>query len=799
MFPNASGVVINGGTLVNQTNRTCRGMDLLMECVATDAFHNSDELYDAPKCHPHTRVAVLEDIMQWVEESELAQDAFMLWLFGPAGTGKSAIAKRIAEIATDKDLLIAAFFFSRTSPTRSTKDRLIATLAYQLALSIPDTRTQIEDAIERDPAIFKKTIQTQIDTLLIKPFQSVPTHIVASKKLIIIDGLDECNDSKAQVAILDAISRSFPKHNLPIIFLIASRPEVDIVTSFNGKEPLKSIHRRLALDDIYRPDDDIRLFLSDKFEQIRLTHPLRSTIPISWPTQPTLDTLVKKSSGQFIYAATVVRFVESNCHRPSARLNIILGISPPGKMNPFAELDALYHHIFSSVDDIQLTLHVLSLYVADPSLGDRLRASALSPELFLSLEQGDIQVALINLASVVRYDESSGEVKILHASLVDFLSDKRRSTVFYIDMVNTCTDFFCRILQYIKGPDGIRAGDVSLLYTTLELRQWIPKGQGRSAILNFDLDAFLEASIIYYYKDPNIFHYWPSSPISSTFDFWMEVLAEAVHEDEDQKEALYRCNESFESRAQKYQSDWRLQLLLTLIAASSGPHYLSRLTDYEIPPCRCADILLEMDDHDLHLVDQDALDLRHAYQGSYSTDMNVIMSRYVDGDRCATAALHCMRFLSNPPFRKYSGRNDSPETGLTYAERIATCAKALDMLCPLLQVANTSPDLVQFITNRDIHPAVRKDLSVCSYDLSWVDAYILAFLSRASVCVNWRIISVIQRLGRTGQPPSESELERNHGIVDWEAERELILQRLDQCCSKSTFGRHRHGYYLRFC
>ncbi|KAF8809941.1 hypothetical protein BYT27DRAFT_7187250 [Phlegmacium glaucopus] len=783
MFPSASGVVINGGTLVNQTNRTSRGMDLLMECVATGAFHNSDELYDAPKCHPHTRVAVLEDIMQWVEESELAQDAFMLWLFGPAGTGKSAIAKKIAEVATDKDQLIAAFFFSRTSSTRSTKGRLIATLAYQLALSIPDTRTQIEDAIERDPAIFKKTIQTQIDTLLIKPFQSVPTHIVSCKKLIIIDGLDECNHSQAQVAILDAISRSFPKHNLPIIFLIVSRPEVDIVASFNGKEALKSIHRRLALDDIYQPDDDIRLFFSDKFEEIRLTHPLRSTIPISWPTQPTLDTLVRKSSGQFIYAATVVRFVESNCHRPSARLNIILGISPPGKMNPFAELDALYHHIFSSVDDIQLTLHVLSLYVVNPYLADRLRASALSPELFLSLEQGDIQIALINLASIVRYDESSGEVKILHASLVDFLSDKRRSTVFYIDMVNTCTDFVCRILQYIRGPDGIRAGDVSLLYAALELRQWIPKGQRRSAIFNFDFDAFLEASIIYYYKDPNIVHSWPTSPILDAFNFWMRVLAEAVHENEDEKEALYRCNESFESRAQKYQSDWRLQLLLTLTAASSSPHYVSRLRCYQIPPCRCADILLEMDDHDLHLVDQDALDLRHTYRAPYyfTHELDVRMSRYVDGDRCAAAALHCMCFLSNPPLRNYS---DSPNTGLTYMEGIATCAQALDMLCPLLQVANTSPDLVQFITNCDIHLAVRKDLSVCSYDLSWVDAHILAFLSRASVCVNWRIISVIQCRARTEQPPSRSEEDVNWELEPEMAGRELILQRLDQCCSK---------------
>src|SRR5277367_5659504 len=78
------------------------------------------------------------------------------------------------------------------------------------------------------------------------------------------------------------------------------------------------------------------------------------------------------------------------------------------------------------------------------------------PELFLSLEEGDIQTTLINLSSLISYNESSGNVKILHASLVDFLSDKHRSDTFYIDMASTYTDFLCRILRYVKVPDRIR-------------------------------------------------------------------------------------------------------------------------------------------------------------------------------------------------------------------------------------------------------------------------------------------------------------------------------------------------------
>jgi len=243
--------MISGGTFISQINRTSKGMDLLMEWIAPDAFYNSDELYDdVPECHPETH-AVLNDIMQWVVESESVRDDFILWLFGAAGVGKTVIARKIAEIAAENKLLIAAFFFSRTSPPRSTKDRLVPTLAYQLALSIPETRTHIQDAIERDPAIFYKNIPTQMDALLIKPLQAARIQINPIPRLIIIDGLDECKDSRVQEAILNAISHSFLKHNLPMMFIVVSRPELSLVNLFNRNEPLKSIHRRLLLHSIY--------------------------------------------------------------------------------------------------------------------------------------------------------------------------------------------------------------------------------------------------------------------------------------------------------------------------------------------------------------------------------------------------------------------------------------------------------------------------------------------------------------------------------------------------------------------
>jgi len=112
--------------------------------------------------------------MKWVESE--AQDDFIMWLFGPAGAGKSAIAKRIAELAVERGLLIGTFFFSRTSSTRNIKDRPIATLAYQMAVSIPDTRTLIEDASNEIRHLPQESPNSNRDS----PHQTLPVHVNAS-------------------------------------------------------------------------------------------------------------------------------------------------------------------------------------------------------------------------------------------------------------------------------------------------------------------------------------------------------------------------------------------------------------------------------------------------------------------------------------------------------------------------------------------------------------------------------------------------------------------------------------------
>ena len=402
-------------------------MDRLEEAAVPGAFHNSLQRCDPPKCHKHTREAILDKIIDWVTK-KIDSDSFIMWLYGAAGAGKTAIAQTIAELCEEYKLLLASFFFLRADSLRSNSKRLIATIAYQVAVVIPGVRGFMEAAIENDPHLLSRSLLTQFMALIVEPLErlfeiSVGEH-VDRPNLIIIDGLDECMDG-TQVQILDMIFTVGQRSKFPFIFLVASRPELEILAAM-GDGKIREGLTRLPLDNDITSFDDIRRFLQDKFDEIRLTHPLRSDLPSLWPSREDIETLVYKSSGQFIYASTIVKFVSSPRHRPDYRLEIILGLRPQGKDLPFAELDALYRYILSSVEDTTMTIQIIAtvLTLKIPGYIDVLAD-------IVDLSPGQIKLLLIDLGSLVECRE--GRLKILHASLGDFLFDEPRSLELYIN------------------------------------------------------------------------------------------------------------------------------------------------------------------------------------------------------------------------------------------------------------------------------------------------------------------------------------------------------------------------------
>ena len=436
-------------------------MELLQQHIAPGAFHNSEERHDPPKCHPHTRKAVLKKIMDWVKDANKV--VLILWIYGPAGAGKSAIVQTIAELLEKAGLLAAAFFFSRNVAGRNDKTALVATLVYQLVKSIPELRAHVLEAVEGDPALFSCSIQAQIEALIIKPLNAVATDetlaptLLSHPRLIILDGLDECR-TISQTHVLNALSTAVKDLHIPLCFLIASRPEHDIRQAFNDRNGLGSLSFSIALDDTYRPDDDIQVFLQSTFDEIKQKHPSRGHFPTRWPSSEDIRRLVKKSSGQFIFASTVAKYVNSHRHWPPDRLKIIFGQSAPGQETPFAELDSLYRLILLSVADTEKLQDVLMFLVLRP-LSQLDSTSLISTrtliENFLFHRPGELDMILTDVHSIIYVPplgHEFGAVRFFHASLPDFLLDRSRSMDLFLDQGAVYTKFTRLAVKHINNP-----------------------------------------------------------------------------------------------------------------------------------------------------------------------------------------------------------------------------------------------------------------------------------------------------------------------------------------------------------
>ncbi|KAF5324597.1 hypothetical protein D9611_004087 [Ephemerocybe angulata] len=443
--------------------------------IATGALYNSKERYDAdaPKCFPETRVAVQEEILSWIAKGdENSEPTKILWLTGPAGAGKTAITGSVAETCNEHGLLAASFFFSSVtgSASRRSKRCFVTTLAYQLLQhdNLQPMEEPIFTSLQRNPAILETRLKDQLESFILAPLRALgPRGSTASPKVVIIDGLDEClpeenpMDSSANDVpywlrkerdlqeILSVLLQAASDPAFPFRILLASRPEAIIEEYFRTLSAQK-VHRRIFLDGKYEPDKDIALFLDAKFSEIRR----RYGLPHAWPSDADIKLLVENASGQFIYAATVIRFIDNPSAPPPELLERAVKLIPAeGNSSPFAKLDALYRYVLNSTPKPALVVLWL-LTIRKGLRGFQTEGeirSALFCRQFLESVLGEGEHLLRNMASLMSIppsDDNHSPYRLYHKSLMDFLEEPSRHRV---PGVGDWWDFFrAHYLQVLK-------------------------------------------------------------------------------------------------------------------------------------------------------------------------------------------------------------------------------------------------------------------------------------------------------------------------------------------------------------
>ncbi|KAJ7838446.1 hypothetical protein B0H13DRAFT_1538839, partial [Mycena leptocephala] len=185
-----------------------------------------------PQCHHNEQIELLEDIYSWSSEDD--HKSQVLWLYGRAGAGKSAIAQALCDKIEAEGRLGGSFFFKQGHLSRGNGNKLFVTIAYQLSLrkGNPALNNAILHAVQENPSLLHRSLSVQLQSLIIEPCLKA---ISRDTLVVIIDGLDECQDENVQLEILHSIANvTRCADNVPLRFFISSRPDSHIGDAFCG-------------------------------------------------------------------------------------------------------------------------------------------------------------------------------------------------------------------------------------------------------------------------------------------------------------------------------------------------------------------------------------------------------------------------------------------------------------------------------------------------------------------------------------------------------------------------------------
>lgn len=465
-----------------------------------------------------TRQSIFDAIDQWLVDTD-APNVFSL--IGCPGSGKSTIASSLVSKLTERRRLGSSFAFKRGDVTLSDPTTVWRTVAYDLARYDTTFAEHLVDVLKKgsvdlgrpDIALhFKYLIQQP----LVNSYNRSPPHAIP---IIVIDALDECGSDSSQVGqrrmLLDTIRQwsSFPaKYKL-------------IITGRDDRVPdslraiCKQVSLRTGAEVSEDANKDIRLFFEIRFAEFG-----DCLSPGLIQRGRVIATLTARAAGLFIWAETVVRFMEQGVH--DERLQRILR----GDMGRGDNITKLYRQIlefsFQAADNY--TLKTFNRVVSTIVLAKIPLHEDDLPQ-FISQPRSSVKSILSKLSSVISTGDDK-RLRISHLSFSEFLCDPDR-----------CPEQFCirqKEESHVFSMACFRLMQDGLKFNICELET--------SCLLNREVDSLSQrikdkvgGALLYscrfwgaHLADTIVHRYCPNSLMTEVKEFvytrllfWLEVMS----------------------------------------------------------------------------------------------------------------------------------------------------------------------------------------------------------------------------------------------------------------------------------
>ncbi|KAF9441137.1 hypothetical protein P691DRAFT_715323, partial [Macrolepiota fuliginosa MF-IS2] len=433
-FNRAHDIVMNHPIFIANPENDSAVMEFLANRGTIDATLTATARHPPPECHAETRLSLRDRIMTWFRDPD--RDSNILWLRGPAGVGKTAVAQTIAQECKNQGLLVATFFFSRPN-NRNDPDCVIPTLAYQFSRANLSYKHAVTSLLIKDPRFFENALPTQFQHLIVDLLSSCDYDPTFGPILIVLDGLDECHSDDSQKAFIELVTKfasGCRKDGLPYVWIITSRPEWQIVSTFDELQGPGQYHEeRLHVHD---PESqrDVERVLRYGFSKIRQKYRDSFTEGEPWPGEAQIRVVSEMASGHFAFADTLIKFVgNAVVEDPVDQLEICLDFLqgnnvPEGGANPLDPLALLYRGILQTAHKMHhhnaILILATSFLHTEDMFSDSFRTSIGDIVNFLFLDKGKFHRSLRKLHSVVSVpsvEHPDQPLEIYHRSFGDFI------------------------------------------------------------------------------------------------------------------------------------------------------------------------------------------------------------------------------------------------------------------------------------------------------------------------------------------------------------------------------------------
>jgi len=271
------------------------------ECVHSAIFDSAAERQPVSPCMdlPGTCLNLLDTLRNTIR----GENGKIIWISGESGSGSSSMAHTFAQEARDNGALAATFFFSRRDPIRSTIDRVIPTISYQLGLLHPRAKDVITKAIVDDPQLLnqEKSRDEQFDRLVLRPVVALKNiwKDLDKAMIMLFDALDACDpgDSDSHLTqLVNQFSRALRQENSASFHVIFTSRPFSYIQNVLAKYLLVITLNMEDLDTKKKTGYSLWPFFNYFLTAQKQGH----KPPCRWPS------VVRKHSGRFLIAVSVI-------------------------------------------------------------------------------------------------------------------------------------------------------------------------------------------------------------------------------------------------------------------------------------------------------------------------------------------------------------------------------------------------------------------------------------------------------------------------------------------------------------